>query len=89
MPPPRNDDGPRAAQRESRSNAEIAATATDRVSVQRGADIRRAPDPARELEAWLQAVEHLHALNLPAPVPEFPAAWLRRRGVYPDWTAAA
>lgn len=86
---PRHGNGPRTAQRESRPHIEIAATATDTASVRRGADNRRAHDPGRELEAWLQAVEHLHSLDLPAPVPEFPAAWLRRRGIYPDWVMTA
>jgi hypothetical protein len=45
--------------------------------------------PERELRAWASAVEHLHALGLPAAVPEFPAAWLRRRGVRPDWETAS
>lgn len=49
----------------------------------------RVTDPAAELEAWHAAVEHLHELGLPAAVPPFPAAWLRRRGVQPDWEAAA
>jgi hypothetical protein len=44
---------------------------------------------AVELAAWGAAVEHLHAAGLPAAVPEFPAAWLRRRGVAADWVAAA
>ena len=43
----------------------------------------------RELEAWGAAVLHLHALGLPAAVPEFPAAWLARRGVRADWAVAA
>jgi hypothetical protein len=43
----------------------------------------------RELEAWAAAVEHLHALDLPAAVPEFPARWLARRGVRADWTVAS
>jgi hypothetical protein len=42
--------------------------------------------PDLELEAWASAVDHLHALGLPAAVPEFAAAWLRRRGIHPDWT---
>jgi hypothetical protein len=42
----------------------------------------------RELVAWAAAVEHLHALGLPAAVPEFPAAWLARRGIHADWIAA-
>jgi hypothetical protein len=46
-------------------------------------------DAAGELAAWGAAVEQLHAAGLPAAVPPFPAAWLRRRGVRPDWTAAA
>lgn len=47
------------------------------------------PDPAADLDAWEAAVEHLHAAGLPAAVPEFPAAWLARRGIYADWVAAA
>lgn len=46
-------------------------------------------DPAAELRAWRRTVEHLHALGLPAPVPEFAAAWLRRQGIRPDWETAA
>jgi hypothetical protein len=46
-------------------------------------------DAAGELRAWGAAVVHLHSLGLPAAVPPFPAAWLRRRGVKADWTAAA
>jgi hypothetical protein len=42
----------------------------------------------RELVAWAAAVEQLHALGLPAAVPEFPAAWLARRGIHADWIAA-
>ena len=45
--------------------------------------------PERQLEAWAAAVEHLHSRGLPAAVPEFPAAWLRRRGIRPDWTIAS
>ncbi len=45
--------------------------------------------PERELAAWAAAVEHLHSRGLPAAVPEFPAAWLRRRGIRPDWTIAS
>lgn len=48
-----------------------------------------ASDPARELRAWLAAVEHLHSRGLPAAVPEFAGAWLRRRGITVDWTTAA
>jgi hypothetical protein len=47
------------------------------------------PDPERQLAAWASAVTHLHALGLPAPAPEFAAAWLRRRGIRPDWTIAS
>lgn len=46
-------------------------------------------DASGDLGAWLAAVEHLHDAGLPAAVPEFPAAWLRRRGVCADWTVAA
>jgi hypothetical protein len=48
-----------------------------------------ASDPARELRAWLAAVEHLHSRGLPAATPEFVAAWLSRRGITADWTWAA
>jgi hypothetical protein len=51
--------------------------------------IARTPDPRSDLLAWGAAVAHLHGLGLPAPVPEFPAAWLRRQGVRADWTVAA
>ena len=50
-------------------------------------DTRHTPS-VTGLDAWAAAVIHLHAAGLPAAVPEFPAAWLRRRGIYPDWTAA-
>jgi hypothetical protein len=47
---------------------------------------RCSANPARELEAWAAAVEHLHDAGLPAAVPEFAAAWLRRRrGIRADW----
>lgn len=46
-------------------------------------------DPARELRAWLAAVEHLHRRGLPAAVPEFTGAWLARRGTRADWTTVA
>ncbi len=49
----------------------------------------RSANPERELTAWALAVEHLHECGLPAAVPPFPAAWLRRRGIRPDWEAAA
>jgi hypothetical protein len=42
-------------------------------------------DPRRELEAWRAAVLWLHSRGLPAAVPPFPAAWLRRHGVRADW----
>jgi hypothetical protein len=51
--------------------------------------MRRIPSPSRDLLAWQSTVEHLHAAGLPAPAPEFAAAWLRRRGVRPDWETAA
>lgn len=50
---------------------------------------RRRARPGRELAAWGDAVEHLHAAGLPAAVPEFAAAWLRRRGIRADWETAA
>ena len=58
-------------------------TALDAANLQAGADV------AGELAAWAAAVVHLHAAGLPAAVPAFPAAWLRRRGIRPDRTAAA
>lgn len=51
--------------------------------------LARTPDAAGDLRAWLAAVEHLHAAGLPAAVPPFPAAWLRRRGVRADWTVSS
>jgi hypothetical protein len=48
-----------------------------------------AKSPERELLAWAMAVKHLHAAGMPAPVPPFPAAWLRRRGIRPDWVTAS
>lgn len=48
-----------------------------------------ASDPARELRAWLAAVERLHSRGLPAAVPEFVGAWLASRGAPADWTVAA
>lgn len=52
-------------------------------------DEDRRPDPAADLDAWAAAVEHLHALGLPAAVPELAARQLRRRGIYADWSTAA
>jgi hypothetical protein len=46
-------------------------------------------DVAGDLTAWGSTVLHLHSLGLPAAVPEFPAAWLRRHGVFADWVTAA
>ena len=51
--------------------------------------IARGADAAAELEAWGAAVIHLHRAGLPAAVPPFAAAWLRRRGVAADWVSAA
>lgn len=51
--------------------------------------VRQRSMAAGQLEGWLAAVEHLHAHGLPAAVPEFAAAWLRRRGIRPDWETAA
>ena len=48
-----------------------------------------AADAAAELRSWGSAVIHLHSLGLPAAVPEFPAAWLRRRDIRADWVTAA
>jgi hypothetical protein len=53
------------------------------------ANVPPAAGAARELAAWGAAVVHLHAAGLPAAVPEFPAAWLGRRGVRADWVSAA
>jgi hypothetical protein len=53
------------------------------------ASVRPGTAAAAELAAWAAAVIHLHRAGLPAAVPEFPAAWLRRRGARPDWVAAA
>jgi hypothetical protein len=55
-------------------------------------DVRRSgltAPPHTYLEAWLAAVERLHAAGLPVPALEFGAAWLRRRGVRTDWQYAA
>ena len=49
----------------------------------------RSADAAASLRAWYATVEHLHSRGLPAAVPPFPAAWLRRRGIRPDWETAA
>jgi hypothetical protein len=54
-----------------------------------GTTVQQQPDAAAELAAWGAAVVHLHAAGLPAAVPAFPAAWLRRRGVRADWVTAA
>ncbi len=67
---------------------EIAHGIGDRASISQPR-ARRSANPSRELAAWKLAVEHLHAAGLPAAVPQFPAAWLRRRGVRPDWETAA
>jgi hypothetical protein len=63
------------------SKAELPSLTTARVA--------RAVDAAAELRSWGNAVIHLHSLGLPAAVPEFPAAWLRRRGIRADWVTAA
>jgi len=83
MPPDRPPGRKRNDPRRSRLTAEPPPTDTDTRT------ISRVPDPAGELEAWAAAALHLHALGLPAAVPEFPAAWLARRGVRADWTVAA
>jgi len=54
-----------------------------------GTTVQQRPDAAGELAAWGAAVVHLHAAGLPAACPPFPAAWLARRGIRADWTAAA
>jgi hypothetical protein len=53
------------------------------------ARVARTTGAAAELRSWGSAVIHLHSLGLPAAVPEFPAAWLRRRGIRADWVTAA
>jgi len=53
------------------------------------ARVARPADAAAELRSWGSAVIHLHSLGLPAAAPEFPAAWLRRRGIRADWVTAA
>jgi hypothetical protein len=64
-------------------------TAAQRSNVPSSVSDGHVISPERQLAAWAAAVEHLHALCLPAAVPEFAAAWLRRRGVLPDWTIAS
>jgi hypothetical protein len=86
MPPPEKRSGPHrhsAARRRIQSPPNDSALSISRPGA------RRSANPARELAAWAAAVEHLHAAGLPAAVPEFAAAWLRRRGVRADWKAAA
>jgi hypothetical protein len=61
--------------------AELPSLATTRVA--------RVADAEAKLRAWGSAVIHLHSLGLPAAVPEFPAAWLRRRDIRADWVTAA
>jgi len=51
--------------------------------------IARPADVSAELRSWGSVVTHLHSFGLPAAVPEFPAAWLRRRGIRADWVSAA
>jgi hypothetical protein len=51
--------------------------------------VAQGTDAARELDAWAAAVVHLHRAGLPAAVPPFAAAWLRRRGVAAHWVSAA
>ena len=63
-------------------------TAAQRANVDYSVNDGRVISPERELAAWAAAVAHLHALGLPAAVPEFPFAWLRRRGIRPDWVAS-
>lgn len=86
MPPPDNAERrPRA-----RNGAlETAQLGDSGKTTLRQAALPRSANPARELLAWRSAVEHLHKRGLPAAVPPFPAAWLRRRGTRPDWVAAS
>lgn len=74
-------EGPAAEPGPSDTNGDAGSSTRDSVASAAGA--------AGELAAWAAAVVHLHGLGLPAAVPAFPAAWLARRGVRPDWTAAA
>ena len=53
------------------------------------ARVARTANAAAELRSWGSVVTHLHSFGLPAAVPEFPAAWLRRRGIRADWVSAA
>lgn len=67
----------------------IAQASDDKSTIQAVADFAPQRRPERELAAWGAAVTHLHGRGLPAPVPGFAAAWLRRRGIRPDWETAA
>lgn len=86
MPPPETANGAPAKRRRPPITLTTAATAAEQGT---GLSSDRITDPARQLLAWREAVEHLHALGLPAAVPEFPAAWLCRQGIRPDWETAA
>jgi hypothetical protein len=79
--PPGKRNGPDTTPGRSRKHSTLADEAA--------AIIARGSDGAGELRAWGAAVAHLHAAGLPAAVPSFPAAWLARRGVHPDWVTAA
>ena len=61
----------------------------DDIATPKQANVESRVPPERQLAAWASAVEHLHALGLPAPVPEFAAAWLARQGIRADWTRAS
>ena len=74
MPRPPDKNGPPPARAARDAKAPATALDVSRVAV--------------ELAAWGAAVQHLHAAGLPAAVPAFPAAWLRRHGVAADWVAA-
>lgn len=68
---------------------QIARASGDAAMVAAAAAIPPPRRPERELAAWGAAVAHLHGCGLPAAVPQFASRWLRRRGVRPDWEAAA
>ncbi len=79
----------REPDRGSRSRAPDDITAAKRADVDYSVNDGRVISPERHLEAWAATVEHLHAAGLPAAVPPFVAAWLARRGIRADWTAAS
>lgn len=82
MPPDTRNGPPGSRFREGRATAEI--VASERASAV--LTVTAGSDSGRELAAWAAAVQHLHRLGLPAAVPEFAAAWMRRRGIRADWT---